>query len=98
LEGGLLPVSLFLARRDVMNVFTPGDHGSTFQGNPIAAAVGLAVLDTLIEERLVNHAATVGAHLLRRLARSTIRSFARCAGGACSPASNCTGIWWLRVW
>ncbi len=91
-------MSLFLARRDVMNVFTPGDHGSTFQGNPIAAAVGLAVLDTLIEERLVNHAATVGAHLLRRLARSTIRSFARCAGGACSPASNCTGIWWLRVW
>jgi ornithine--oxo-acid transaminase len=68
LGGGLLPVSLFLARREVMNVFTPGDHGSTFGGNPIAAAVGLAALDTLIEERLVEHAATVGAHLLRRLA------------------------------
>ena len=68
LGGGLLPVSLFLARRDVMNVFTPGDHGSTFGGNPIAAAVGLAALDTLIDERLVEHAATVGAHLLRRLA------------------------------
>ncbi|SDP25910.1 ornithine--oxo-acid transaminase [Afipia sp. GAS231] len=68
LGGGLLPVSLFLARRDVMDVFTPGDHGSTFGGNPIAAAVGLAALDTLIDERLVEHAATVGAHLLRRLA------------------------------
>lgn len=68
LGGGLLPVSLFLARRDVMNVFTPGDHGSTFGGNPIAAAVGLAALDTLIDERLVERAATVGAHLLRRLA------------------------------
>jgi ornithine--oxo-acid transaminase len=68
LGGGLLPVSLFLARREVMNVFTPGDHGSTFGGNPIAAAVGLAALDTLIDERLVEHAASVGAHLLRRLA------------------------------
>lgn len=68
LGGGLLPVSLFLARRDVMDVFTPGDHGSTFGGNPIAAAVGLAALDTLIDERLAEHAATVGAHLLRRLA------------------------------
>lgn len=67
LGGGLLPVSLFLARRDVMDVFTPGDHGSTFGGNPIAAAVGLAALDTLVDERLVEHAATVGAHLLRRL-------------------------------
>jgi len=68
LGGGLLPVSLFLARRDVMDVFTPGDHGSTFGGNPIAAAVGLAALDTLIDEQLVENAATVGAHLLRRLA------------------------------
>jgi len=68
LGGGLMPVSLFLARRGVMDVFTPGDHGSTFGGNPIAAAVGLAALDTLIDERLVEHAAVVGAHLLRRLA------------------------------
>ncbi|MEH2480389.1 ornithine--oxo-acid transaminase [Nitrobacteraceae bacterium AZCC 2146] len=67
LGGGLLPVSLFLARRELMQVFTPGDHGSTFGGNPIAAAVGLAALDTLIDEGLVEHAATVGAHLLGRL-------------------------------
>jgi ornithine--oxo-acid transaminase len=68
LGGGMLPVSLFLARREVMQVFTPGDHGSTFGGNPIAAAVGLAALDTLIDERLIERAATVGAHLLNRLA------------------------------
>jgi ornithine--oxo-acid transaminase len=67
LGGGLIPVSLFLARREVMDVFEPGDHGSTFGGNPIAAAVGLAALDTLIEERLVERAASLGAHLLSRL-------------------------------
>ncbi|HEX7790838.1 MAG TPA: ornithine--oxo-acid transaminase [Afipia sp.] len=67
LGGGMLPVSLFLARREVMQVFTPGDHGSTFGGNPIASAVGLAALDTLIDERLIERAATVGAHLLTRL-------------------------------
>lgn len=67
LGGGLLPVSLFLARREVMQVFTPGDHGSTFGGNPIAAAVGLAALDTLIEERLVERSARLGAHLLAQL-------------------------------
>jgi ornithine--oxo-acid transaminase len=67
LGGGMLPVSLFLARREVMQVFTPGDHGSTFGGNPIASAVGLAALDTLIDERLIERAATVGAHLLARL-------------------------------
>lgn len=67
LGGGMLPVSLFLARREVMQVFTPGDHGSTFGGNPIASAVGLAALDTLIDERLIERAETVGAHLLTRL-------------------------------
>jgi ornithine--oxo-acid transaminase len=67
LGGGMLPVSLFLARREVMQVFTPGDHGSTFGGNPIASAVGLAALNILIDERLIERAATVGAHLLARL-------------------------------
>ena len=67
LGGGLVPVSLFLARRAVMDVFRPGDHGSTFGGNPIAAAVGLAALDTLVEERLVERSETLGRHLLKRL-------------------------------
>jgi ornithine--oxo-acid transaminase len=67
LGGGLVPVSLFLGRSDVMAVFTPGDHGSTFGGNPLAAAVGLAALDTLIEEGLIERAAELGEHLLARL-------------------------------
>jgi ornithine--oxo-acid transaminase len=68
LGGGLIPVSLFLARQEVMDVFAPGDHGSTFGGNPIAAAIGLAALDMLIEERLVERAAMLGSYLLSRLA------------------------------
>jgi ornithine--oxo-acid transaminase len=69
LGGGLLPVSLFLARREVMNVFTPGDHGSTFGGNPLAAAVGLAALEVLEKERLVERSAELGEYLLAGLRR-----------------------------
>ncbi|HET7095737.1 MAG TPA: aminotransferase class III-fold pyridoxal phosphate-dependent enzyme, partial [Casimicrobiaceae bacterium] len=72
LGGGLLPVSAFIATEDVMQVFTPGDHGSTFGGNPLAAAVGLAALDVLFEEGLIERSAELGEHLLMRL--STVRS------------------------
>ncbi len=68
LGGGLLPVSLFLARRDVIDLFKPGDHGSTFGGNPLAAAVGLAALEVLFDERLIERAAARGEYLMRRLA------------------------------
>ncbi len=67
LGGGLLPVSAFLANESLMQVFTPGDHGSTFGGNPLAAAVALAALDVLEEENLVEHSARLGQHLLQRL-------------------------------
>lgn len=67
LGGGLLPVSAFLARHDVMNVFNPGDHGSTFGGNPLAAAVGTAALRLLREERLAERAREMGARLLEGL-------------------------------
>jgi ornithine--oxo-acid transaminase len=67
LGGGLLPLSLFLARRDVMAVFEPGSHGSTFGGNPLAAAVGLEALDTLVEEKLPERSAELGAYLLESL-------------------------------
>jgi ornithine--oxo-acid transaminase len=62
LGGGLLPVSLFLSRKEVMNVFTPGDHGSTFGGNPLAAAVGYAAIETLLEEHLSERAAKLGKY------------------------------------
>jgi ornithine--oxo-acid transaminase len=67
LGGGLIPVSAFLAREEVMGVFKPGDHGSTFGGNALGAAVGLASLDVLVEEKLAERAATMGDYLLRRL-------------------------------
>jgi ornithine--oxo-acid transaminase len=67
LGGGLLPVAAFLARRRVMDVLTPGDHGSTFGGNPLAAAVGLEALNVLIEEDLAARAAELGAYLLGEL-------------------------------
>lgn len=67
LGGGLLPVSLFLSSAEVMDVFTPGDHGSTFGGNPLAAAVGLEALNVLIEERLAERSAELGAYMLERL-------------------------------
>ncbi|HUO83017.1 MAG TPA: ornithine--oxo-acid transaminase [Gammaproteobacteria bacterium] len=62
LGGGLLPVSMFLARREVMDVFEPGTHGSTFGGNPLAAAVGLEALNVLVEERLVERSAESGRY------------------------------------
>jgi ornithine--oxo-acid transaminase len=67
LGGGILPVSLFLARRDVMDVFTPGDHGSTFGGNPLGAAVGLEALNILVDEKLAEHSAAMGEYLMAAL-------------------------------
>jgi ornithine--oxo-acid transaminase len=67
LGGGLLPVSAFVATNDVMQVFHPGDHGSTFGGNPLAAAVAMAALDVLDDERLVERSAELGAWLLGEL-------------------------------
>jgi len=64
LGGGILPVSMFLARREVMNVFTPGDHGSTFGGNPLAAAVGLEALNILVDDRLPERSAEMGEYLM----------------------------------
>ncbi len=67
LGGGLLPVSVFLSRQDVMDVFTPGDHGSTFGGNPLAAAVGAAALDVLFKENLIKRAEELGNYFRERL-------------------------------
>ncbi len=67
LGGGILPVSMFLSRRDVMEVFTPGDHGSTFGGNPLAAAVGLEALNILVDEGLADKSAEMGRYLLDEL-------------------------------
>jgi ornithine--oxo-acid transaminase len=67
LGGGLLPVSAFLAREDVMEVFTPGDHGSTFGGNALAAAVGFTALGLLHDEMLAQRAHELGERLMAGL-------------------------------
>jgi ornithine--oxo-acid transaminase len=67
LSGGFYPVSAFLASNEVMDVFTPGIHGSTYGGNPLACAVASAALDVLVEERLVERTAELGAHFAARL-------------------------------
>jgi ornithine--oxo-acid transaminase len=67
LGGGILPVSAFVARRDLMDVFTPGSHGSTFGGNPLAAAVGLEAIHVMRDEGLVERSRRLGAHMLERL-------------------------------
>jgi len=67
LSGGFYPISAFLANEEVMGVFRPGDHGSTFGGNPLAAAVGTAALDVLLEERLAEKAAELGPWFIEQL-------------------------------
>jgi ornithine--oxo-acid transaminase len=67
LGGGLLPVSALLANDRLMQVFHPGDHGSTFGGNPLAAAVAMAALDVLFDERLIPRTREVGAQLTQTL-------------------------------
>lgn len=67
LGGGLLPVSVFLSRKEVMDVFTPGDHGSTFGGNALAAAVGVTAIQVLLDENLIVKAAEMGDYLMQQL-------------------------------
>lgn len=67
LGGGLLPVSAVLGSKEVLGVFRPGDHGSTFGGNPLACAVARAAIRTLIDERLAERAAELGANFIESL-------------------------------
>ena len=67
LGGGVYPVSAILADRDIMQVFTPGTHGSTFGGNPTGAAVGLAALDVIVEEKLAERADELGRWFMQEL-------------------------------
>ena len=67
LSGGFYPVSAVVGRREVMELFTPGSHGSTYGGNPLGCAVARAALGVLREERLVERAAGLGVKLLEML-------------------------------
>jgi ornithine--oxo-acid transaminase len=69
LSGGFYPVSAVLADAPVMAMFTPGDHGSTFGGNPLGAAVAREALRVLVEEGMIENARVQGEYLLGRLRR-----------------------------
>jgi ornithine--oxo-acid transaminase len=64
LSGGFYPVSAVLASKEVLSVFNPGDHGSTFGGNPLACAVARTALQVLVYEDLVRRSAALGAYFL----------------------------------
>jgi ornithine--oxo-acid transaminase len=72
LSGGAYPVSAVLANDDIMNVIKPGNHGSTFGGNPIAAAVAIAALEVVQEENLAEN-----SYVLGEIFRSELSSFAK---------------------
>lgn len=67
LSGGYYPISAFISTEEVMSVFHPGDHGSTFGGNPLAAAIGKAALNVIIEEKLPEKAAEMGDYFISQL-------------------------------
>jgi ornithine--oxo-acid transaminase len=77
LGGGVYPVSAVLADEEFMQVFRPGDHGSTFGGNPLGAAIGLASLRVIVEENLAARAAELGSWFMEEL------------GGIGSPHVEC---------
>ncbi len=67
LSGGMYPVSAVLASREILGLFQPGDHGSTYGGNPLACAVAREALTVLLEEGLIERAAELGDYLMARL-------------------------------
>lgn len=67
LSGGFYPVSAVLASKEVLGVFNPGDHGSTFGGNPLGCAVARAALHVLVEENLIARSAELGGYFLEKL-------------------------------
>ncbi len=67
LGGGVIPVSVVASSKEVLGVFRPGDHGSTFGGNPLASAVGIASLDVIIEEKLPDRAKELGEYFMNKL-------------------------------
>ncbi len=69
LSGGFYPVSAVMADRRVLGLFRPGDHGSTFGGNPLGSAVARTALKVLVEENLIDRSREVGAYFMGRLKR-----------------------------
>ncbi len=84
LSGGFYPVSAFLADDEVMDVFHPGDHGSTFGGNPLGCAVAREALKVIVEEKLVENSLKQGEHFMAELKKIDAKSIKTVRG---------TGLW-----
>ncbi|HJV32308.1 MAG TPA: ornithine--oxo-acid transaminase [Bacillales bacterium] len=67
LGGGVFPISCVMANKDILGVFNPGSHGSTFGGNPIACAVSIAALDVLVDEKLAEKSLELGEYFINKL-------------------------------
>jgi ornithine--oxo-acid transaminase len=80
LAGGFYPVSAFLADDEVMGVFHPGDHGSTFGGNPLGAAVAREALQVIVDEKLVERSRDLGEWFMKELGRIKSRSIVTARG------------------
>jgi ornithine--oxo-acid transaminase len=76
LSGGFYPISAILCNSNIMEVFKPGDHGSTFGGNPLASAIGMVALDVIIKEKLPQRASVMGnwfVHELKKIKNPVIK-------------------------
>ena len=71
LSGGCYPVSAVLSREEILGVFKPGDHGSTFGGNPLGAAVAVEALNVLVEENLIEKSYELGKYFLEELKKTS---------------------------
>ncbi|MFT5233274.1 MAG: ornithine--oxo-acid transaminase [Candidatus Krumholzibacteriia bacterium] len=80
LSGGFYPVSAFLASDEIMGVFNPGDHGSTFGGNPLGMAVAREALKVLVEEKLVENSAELGPWFMGQLKDMKYKSIKQVRG------------------
>ncbi len=80
LSGGFYPVSAFLSSEEVMGVFNPGDHGSTFGGNPLGMAVSREAMKVLVEEKLVQNSAVLGPWFMGKLQEMKYRSIKQVRG------------------
>ena len=67
LGGGVFPISCVVANKDILGVFNPGSHGSTFGGNPMACAVSIAALDVLVDEKLAERSLELGEYFISKL-------------------------------
>ncbi|MCS0674663.1 ornithine--oxo-acid transaminase [Cytobacillus firmus] len=67
LGGGVFPISCVVANKDVLGVFNPGSHGSTFGGNPMACAVSVASMNVLVEEKLAERSLKLGEYFMNKL-------------------------------